>query len=256
MAPRTAAEAVAAAESGDIEALAAFCAQPGVDVNAPIDPATGETLLHVAAAAGQVASIKALIRAGGTLDVLDNDEQNALHYASNEGHVAVARLFVQNGIGSAEINRLDKYRMSPLHLAVEGGHLEMVRFLTHLPQADEKIRRGSVTFIAERHDYAAIVELLSRPRETVYDERGNRILEHGGESVNSFSSQSGGRTAAARRRSRVGTSEDGSDVGSLRATGSLAISRATSRPTTPRPPVEATIDEDEKVSFCGRCVIA
>ncbi|KAG8465037.1 hypothetical protein KFE25_012400 [Diacronema lutheri] len=274
MPPRTPEEASAAAEGGDVVALAAYCEQAGVDVNKPVDPATGETLLHVASAGGQEASVRALIQAGCKLAVLDNDDQNALHYACNEGHLAIARLLVQNGIGASELNRLDKYQMSPLHLAVEGGHLELVRFLTSLPHADEKIRRGSVTFIAQRHDHAAIVDLLSRPRETQYDEHGHRVDFRSRSESGSFSttpSLAGGRTAAARRRSKA-ASEDGSmKSASTNATSSRIAtagggistggatgeaSRATSRSGTPRPAAATVRRADGGARFCGTCNIS
>lgn len=263
---RTAEEASAAAEAGDVATLAAYCAQDGIDVNEPVDPATGETLLHVAAAGGQEASVRTLIRAGCKLAVLDNDDQNALHYACNEGHLAIARLLMQNGIGGTELNRLDKYQMTPLHLAVEGGHLELVRFLTTLPQTSEKIRRGSVIFIAQRHEHTAIVELLSQPRETHFDEHGNRVdflpAPSDSGSFSTVASMPGGRTAAARRRSRA-ASEEGSVKSSSAATmtgpgvgeASRATSRATSRAATPRP-VGATIRREEEKGFCGTCVIS
>lgn len=262
--PRTAEEAVAAAEAGDAPTLAAYCAQPCVDVNQPVDQSTGETLLHVAAASGHEASVRALIDAGCALAVLDHDDQNALHYACNEGHVALARLLVQHGIGAAELNRLDKYQMSPLHLAVEGGHLELVRFLTALPQHSEKIRRGSVSYIAQRHEYKEIVELLSRPREAHFDESANQVEAYSRSESDSYSplpSVAGGRTAAARRRSRA-ASEDGSVKSSstAAATASAAgataggdVSRATSRAATPRPTIRRA---GGPTRSCGACVIA
>ncbi|KAJ1630978.1 ankyrin repeat-containing domain protein [Pavlovales sp. CCMP2436] len=274
--PQTADEASAAAEAGDVAALASYCAQRDIDVDKPVDPATGETLLHVASAAGQDASVKMLIDAGCKLAVLDNDDQNALHYACNEGAVNVARLLVANGIGGAEINRLDKYQMSPLHLAVEGGHLDMVKFLTALPQVDEKIRRGSVSFIAARHEHTAIAELLARGRETLYDEHGNFIGFTPSDSAGSLrgsisSSVSGGRTAAARRRSRLSANEE--DGGSVKSSSTMATStRAApntsergaysahgasalgSRSTTPQPTVSTTVRRDKKL--CGGCAIA
>lgn len=258
--PSSAQEASAAAEAGDAAALAAYFARPGVEPSVPIDPSTGETLLHVSAAAGQAPCVKACIGAGCKLAVLDNDEQNAMHYAANEGHLEVAKLLVSEGLPAEELNRLDKYQMSPLHLAVEGGHLELVRFLTALPHADEKIRRGSVTFIAQRHEHADIVELLQRPRAVEYDEAGNLLrggLDTASEGqpsrgpsradsmVGSEGRPPGGRTAAARRRSKA-QSEDGGSVYSVStaatntrtgATHSAGdASAAPSRATTPRAP--------------------
>jgi len=203
----------AATERGDVDVLRAYVESlaEGEAVNEPVDVSTGETLLHVASAAGQEACVQALIDARCKLAVLDNDDQNALHYACNEGHLDTAKLLIGAGIGAEELNRLDKYQMSPLHLAVEGGHLELVRFLTGLPQADEKIRRGSVTFIAQRHEHNAIVDLLQRPREVYYDEHGERVpRSSSGSSI--LAPPVGGRTAAARRRSRAQSEDAGSTV--------------------------------------------
>ncbi len=49
-----------------------------------------------------------------------------LHVALDMGHVDIARLLLKHG---ADMNSRDNSRNTPLHLASEYGHLETVRLL-------------------------------------------------------------------------------------------------------------------------------
>ena len=68
---------------------------------------------------------------------------------------------------------LDTFKMSPFHLACEGGEAEMVRLLLDkLRQGGEDeaavrdLRRGSANFLARQHNHEAVVELLESLRSS------------------------------------------------------------------------------------------
>lgn len=244
-------QGAAAAKSGDRKTLTAYI-ESGSNINAPVDMSTGETMLHIACGAGQLQSVQLLVEAGAKLTVLDNDCQNVLHYAANEGHVSVVRYLVEQGISAKELNRLDNFQMSPLHLAVEGGHTDLVRFLTALPQMDEKIRRGSITFIAQRHEYDSIVELLTGERETVLDERGKPVEGDSGSAHSRRLQISPNELANAINRPRLRTPptipEPGEDEMHRRAGGSAPLSNGAGAP--------AAAEVHAVKGDCGPCTIS
>jgi ankyrin repeat protein len=55
-----------------------------------------------------------------------DDESTPLHLASTYGHLEIARILVEHGVGATAC---DNWRRTPLHAASEYGHLEVVRFL-------------------------------------------------------------------------------------------------------------------------------
>lgn len=155
------ADAVASAECGDVDGLALWCKQMGGASAVNTTLSTGSTLLHVAAESGQLGVVQFLIDSGAAL-MVDSDGQNALHSAAVSGHASViAALIEAYGPAAAqEVNRRDQYRMTPLHLAVEGGHLAATSYLVSLPQLAGRSRRDSIHFIALRHGHRRVLKVL------------------------------------------------------------------------------------------------
>lgn len=93
--------------------------------------AKGETQLHTACIAGNVASVKRLLDAGHPLNVRDHAGWLPLHEAANHGFFEVVALLVEAG-GASLIN--DRGHSScagvtPLHDACSNGHLKIVELL-------------------------------------------------------------------------------------------------------------------------------
>lgn len=82
-----------AAGLGDVPGVAAALSA-GVDVNALLD---GQTALHVAAAAGQVAVVRFLVTRGADSFLRDEDGHVARWLALEQGHADVARVFAERG---------------------------------------------------------------------------------------------------------------------------------------------------------------
>jgi ankyrin repeat protein len=72
------------------------------DVNAPIDPVTyvdsgGDTLLHIAASAGDIEGTRMLLRAGMNPNELGDMGYTPLHYSKEKKHDEVSLLLIQFG---------------------------------------------------------------------------------------------------------------------------------------------------------------
>ena len=77
----------------------------------------GESLLHVAAAAGSVACCAALLDRGAQCSTIDATRGTPLHTASDEGCTDVIVLLLERG--KADVNCVDMYGNTPLHRAGE-----------------------------------------------------------------------------------------------------------------------------------------
>jgi len=83
------------------------------DPGAPIDPTTyvdsnGDSLLHIASAAGDLRTVELLIGAGVRIDLLGDMDNTALHYAKRKGHEDVAKFLIDHGASTTIENRFGK----------------------------------------------------------------------------------------------------------------------------------------------------
>ena len=106
---------------GDAKALAALLDRRGEA------PALGG-LLHVASEEGHEHVINVLLLAGASAAEVDEDGQTALHVAVANGHVEAAER-LSRADPCLEMGVVDKYQMTPLHLACEDGLPDMVAML-------------------------------------------------------------------------------------------------------------------------------
>ena len=118
---------------GDAEALAAHLDRQGAA------PALGG-LLHAASEEGHEHVLDVLLQAGASAADTDEDGQTALHVAVANGHVEAAEHLSRED-PCLEMGVLDKYLMTPLHLACEDGLPDMVAML---------LSRGGDTLVAAR----------------------------------------------------------------------------------------------------------
>ena len=93
----------------------------------------GLTLLHGAAAIGNVQVMKLLIAKTGWIDPEDGDSRTPLSEAIAKNQVAIVKLLLEKG---ANYRNLDVHLNTPLHIASRYGHLEIVNIL--LDQGDGK----------------------------------------------------------------------------------------------------------------------
>ena len=131
--PPASQQLVELARRGDAKALAALLDRRGAA------PALGG-LLHAASEEGHEHVINVLLMAGVSAAEVDEDGQTALHIAVANGHVEAAER-LSRADPCLEMGVLDKYLMTPLHLACEDGLPDMVAML---------LSRGGDTLVVAR----------------------------------------------------------------------------------------------------------
>lgn len=98
---------------------------------------SGYSLLHLACAQGLQDVVECLIDLGAKLDrKVTKTGATALHLASHIGNKGVMKALVVAGI---DVNKLDKSKNTPLHLACAAGHIEAALYLVQQAGADFEI---------------------------------------------------------------------------------------------------------------------
>ena len=86
----------------------------------------GQTPLCVAASAGHLDCVEALLTFGACPNEADVDALAPLHNASFMGHLAIVSLLVN---ANADIGAADQNAWTPLHYAAQGGNAQIVHVL-------------------------------------------------------------------------------------------------------------------------------
>jgi len=84
--------------------------------------------LHRAAADGNVDEMARLIDAGADVHPYDELSRAPLHYAAEEGHCEAAAWLLAHG-ADVNANEVDKIGETPLSLAIQRSHPDMVELL-------------------------------------------------------------------------------------------------------------------------------
>lgn len=120
--------------------------------------------LCTAASAGDVKACEKLLRGGlftraVDVNVRDKDGRTPLHYAAENGHIAVIRMFSER---HAILNVKDRDGRTPLHGAAGAGQIEAVRVLLSLgASVNVEDGRGNTAFmLAMDGGYVGVASLL------------------------------------------------------------------------------------------------
>jgi len=115
-----------------------------VPFNASGEPMS-ETPLHVAAAAGDAATIGTLLSAGVAIDARDGSGATALLVATHANRIEAARALIEAG---ADVNAKDAIEDSPYLYAGARGHLEILKMtLAHGADLKSTNRYGGTALI-------------------------------------------------------------------------------------------------------------
>lgn len=85
-----------------------------------------QTLLHLAAAAGEVETVKKILESGVAVNVQDDEGATALYVASAAGHKEIVKLLLEHG---ADVRAQNDSDVTALHRAVIRGHRGIVQML-------------------------------------------------------------------------------------------------------------------------------
>ena len=97
-----------------------------VTSNCPSEPYHS---IHRAVYEGDLTKVRALLKEGCPLNLVDSNGSTLLHFAAQGGHVEVIRELVDRG---CNLNAVDNNGCSPLHDAANNGRKEAVLELVHL----------------------------------------------------------------------------------------------------------------------------
>jgi ankyrin repeat protein len=140
--------------------VAMLLIEHGAEVNVPA--VRGDTLLYMAAAAGDKDVVAALIKKGANIEGSNAAGETPLHTAVAERHADVAELLVENGANEHALNRSDR---TPLHfLAAYLDDAKLAELMIeHGADVNARDRRGAtpLTF-ATRAGNHHVAEVLRR----------------------------------------------------------------------------------------------
>jgi ankyrin repeat protein len=142
--------------AGDVERVSFLLLKAGADVNAR--DAQTMTALHWAGQNGHVAVVRLLLDGGADVGATGKDGFTPLHLASDKGHEAIVRLLLDKG---ARINATTTRRSTPLHFASLSGHEPVVRLLIDRgADVNAKAPHGTPLSLASNKGHEPVVRLL------------------------------------------------------------------------------------------------
>ncbi|KAG2001188.1 hypothetical protein GB937_010426 [Aspergillus fischeri] len=118
-----------AARNGDldmVEALVNHRAQ--LDAVAP-NSRDGNTALLIAVERGHGNVVDFLLRKGANVYCRNRKGHSALHIAARKGNLNIAKALINHGDIIGAIGHNDEFRNTPLFLAVQEGHMDVIRML-------------------------------------------------------------------------------------------------------------------------------
>nr|CAG4636834.1 EOG090X02DA [Ceriodaphnia reticulata] len=119
-------ELVKAAANGDTQKVEEILKRVDADVNGVF---AGHTALQAASQNGHLEVIKVLLRYKADVEIEDKDGDRAVHHAAFGDEPSVMEVLAQSG---ADLNARNKRRQTALHIAVNKGHVGVVKTLLEL----------------------------------------------------------------------------------------------------------------------------
>lgn len=134
---------------------------PFIDLEAKTE--TGkDTALLLAAMNGHADAVNSLLKAGAKVSATNKHRRTAAHLAAEEGRLNVLEALVKDG--EVDLHARDEYGSTPLIMAAERGHEEVVQFLIQNFTQDPEMRKKINEEIVEAISVALRPELGSNIR--------------------------------------------------------------------------------------------
>ncbi|XP_063885899.1 serine/threonine-protein phosphatase 6 regulatory ankyrin repeat subunit C-like isoform X3 [Scylla paramamosain] len=149
-----------AAEAGQLEVCDTLL-QLGADTNATND--AGQKAVHVAAMRNNSEVVKLFLKTSPELvTTADKDGNTCAHIAAQQGSVDVVRELMRHNRGVVINGKNRVGESTPLHLAAEGGHATLVKFLVE-NGASPKAENGmgfTAVHLAARYGHSQVLDTL------------------------------------------------------------------------------------------------
>ena len=133
----------------------------------------GDTPLHEACICGKLTILKQLLENGADFSIKNADDETSLHTACKEGSVGIVKEILCRSQSRREelLAACDKELNTPLHLAVEGGDLEIVKALLEDHAMPSKSNGVEVVpmHVAAAHGYLDIAKELLKSDNSCKD---------------------------------------------------------------------------------------
>jgi ankyrin repeat protein len=141
----------------------------GSDESAKARNGRGLTPLHVAVREGHEAAVRALLAAGAEVNAIDAPELqhpyrwNALHLAVFTSRTGAAKLLIDKG---ADACAGDAWGVTPLHYAAANGEVELVKAMlaARFDRAVTDKRGRTPLDLAREGKHAEVIKLLEDPK--------------------------------------------------------------------------------------------
>ena len=136
-------ELVKAAANGDPQKVEELISREECHVNGVF---AGHTALQAASQNGHLEVIKTLLKGKAELEIEDKDGDRAIHHAAFGDEASVVELLARAG---ADLNARNKRRQTALHIAVNKGHVGVVKTLLDLRgHPSLQVRPGFTSFLS------------------------------------------------------------------------------------------------------------
>lgn len=110
---------------------------------------------------GHIRSLENLIRLGACINLKNNNNESALHFAARYGRFNTVRQLLDSEKGTFIINECDGEGLTPLHIASKEGHTRVVQLLLNRGALLHRDHKGRNPFhLAAASGYTQTMELL------------------------------------------------------------------------------------------------
>ena len=149
-------ELVKAAANGDSLRCEEILKHADGDINGVF---ASHTALQAASQNGHLEVIKVLLKYQADVEIEDKDGDRAVHHAAFGDEYGVIELLKQV---NADLNARNKRRQTPLHIAVNKGHIGVVKALLELGcHPSLQVMPGDFVFLSPKTDFSSFSQTLT-----------------------------------------------------------------------------------------------
>lgn len=120
---------------------------------------------------GHIRSLENLIRLGACINLKNNNNESALHFAARYGRYNSVRQLLDSEKGTFIINESDGEGLTPLHIASQQGHTRVVQLFLNRGALLHRDHNGRTPLhLAAASGYTQTIELLHSVHSHLLDQ--------------------------------------------------------------------------------------